>query len=284
MEIQLSPRKNKEHKRVIAVILCAGKGTRIKDIFPSTPKSLIKIEAFNNDPILGNLISNLIDLKVNLIDIVIGYLGFQIKEYINFLKATGEKKYTIISIINAEKEYQKGPLYSFLSINKNFEKYLKDDIFLVLPGDTIFSKSLLKNVLRIITNQHVIFRETPAIFYQIIKTDDLLQLSKVSYSILESLPEREGFYHIKSIERENLNKSKGSVKKVVPIICFPYILIRDMLNITLKMDFNSIRELINFLIKEKGQRFEFYELSSKYKFYDIDSERDLTIFNKKSGQ
>lgn len=283
MEIQLSPRKNKDPERIIAVILCAGKGTRIKDTFPSTPKSLIKIKAFNNEPILGNLLSSLLDLKINLIDIVIGYLGFQIEEYINFLKETGEKKYRIISIIDSEKEYQKGPLYSFLSIYKNFNRYSINDVFLVLPGDTIFSKSLLKDVLWVISNQHDRFQEVPAIFYQNIKKDDLIQLNQVSYSILESLPEKEGLYFIKSIEREKVNQSIDYIKKVVPIVCFPYQIIKNFLNKAFKMNFTSIRELINFLIKEKGQKFEFYELCSKYKFFDIDSERDFTNF-KKSGQ
>ena len=167
MEIQLSPRKNKDPERIIAVILCAGKGTRIKNTFPSTPKSLIKIKSFNNEPILGNLISSLLDLKANLIDIVIGYLGFQIENYINSLKETEEKKYGIISIINAEKEYQKGPLYSFLSIYKNFDKYSINDVFLVLPGDTIFSKSLLKDVIWLISNHHDKFQEVPAIFLRV---------------------------------------------------------------------------------------------------------------------
>jgi NDP-sugar pyrophosphorylase family protein len=283
MEIQLSPHKNKDPERIIAVILCAGKGTRIKDVFPSTPKSLIKIKVFNNEPILGNLISSLLDLKVNLIDIVIGYLGFQIEDYINFLKETGEKKYANISIIDAEKEYQNGPLYSFLSIRKNFDKYSINDVFFVLPGDTIFSKSLLKDVIWLISNHHSRFQEFPTIFYQNIKIDALIQLNQVSYSILKSLPEKEGFYYIKSIEREKINQTIDYIKKVVPIVCFPYKLIKNFLDKTFKMNFTSIREFINFLIKEKGQKFEFYELSSKYKFFDIDSERDFTDF-KKSGQ
>ena len=283
MEIQLSPRKNKDPERIIAVILCAGKGTRIKDTFPSTPKSLIKIKAFNNEPILGNLISTLLDLNVNLIDIVIGYLGFQIENYINFLKETGEKKYAIISIINAEKEYQKGSLYSFLSIHKNFDKYSINDIFLVLPGDTIFNKSLLKDVIWLISNHYGRFQEVPAIFYQNIKIDDLLQHNQVSYSILESLSEKEGFYYIKSIEKEKINQTIDYIKKVVPIVCFPYKLIKNFLNKASKMNFTLIREFINFLIKEKNQKFEFYELNSKYKFFDIDSERDFMAF-KKCGQ
>ncbi len=284
MEIQLSPPKNRDFERIIAVILCAGKGTRIRDAFPSIPKPLIMIEAFNNVPILGNLISNLLNLKVDLIDIVIGHLGSQIADYIHYLKVTEEEKYAIMNIIDAREEYQKGPLYSFLSIFKNFDKYLGNDVFLVLPGDTIFSKSLLKDVFHLISNHNDIFREVPAIFYQSIKKDELIQLNQVSYSILESIPEKKGFYYIKSVESESINKNLNSFKKVVPIVCFPYHLIGNILNKAFKINFPSIRKLINFLIKEEGQKVEYYELNSKYKFYDIDSERELMDFKKKSGQ
>lgn len=283
MEIQLSPPKNKYPERIIAIILCAGKGTRIKDTFPSTPKSLIKIPALKNISILDYLIFNLLDLDTDIIEIIVGHLGFLIKEHIDRVKKKGKKAYHNIYVRDSGLEYQKGSFFSFFSFVKDLPNYSDRDLFLIFPGDTIFSKGLLGNIFHLISKDSILFEQFPSIFYKDAKSKDLMATYLPSVSTLNTFSKKKEKY-LKEIVHIDLKGSERRIKQVIPIVTFPYDVIRDIFKNADKMNVTSIRDLINFLIKSKGQNFKVYKLKSQFQFYDIDSNYDLLNFEKKGGQ
>ena len=61
-----------------AVILCGGKGERLRPLTQSTPKPMIKID---NRPFLEFLIKKISSQGINRFVILSGYLGDQIKDY-----------------------------------------------------------------------------------------------------------------------------------------------------------------------------------------------------------
>ena len=278
MEIQLSPPKNKYPGRIIAIILCAGKGTRIKDVFPSIPKCLIKIQQLDNITILNYLISALLDIKIDLIEIIIGHLGSQIEEYIRLTKVKNKKRYRKVGIINSGEEYQKGSFFSFLSLSKNLSKYYSRDLFLVFPGDTIFPKEILENVLYLIYENGDSFRNFPSIFFQEKKKE---ANSKGLISIVETYSKDKKFFLKKIVQIDCNIQNLGQTKQVVPILSFPYKFIINIIDKAEKMKVNTIKDMLNLLVESKGQEIIVNKLSSESQFYDIDSESDLISFEKK---
>lgn len=284
MEIQLSLPKNKYPERIIAIILCAGKGSRIQDTFPSTPKSLIKIPALQNESILDYLISSLLDLDTDIIEIIVGHLGYLIKEHVDRVKKEGKKVYNNVNVRDSGQEYQKGSFFSFLSFAKDLPKYSDRDLFLIFPGDTIFSKELVGYIFHLISKDSTLFEQFPSIFYKNTKTKDLMGAYFPSVSTLNTFSKKEEIY-LKEIVRTDLKgKSESRIKQVIPIVTFPYYVIRNIFKNVDRMNVNSIKDLIHFLIKSKGQDFKVYKLNSKFQFYDIDSKYDLLNFEKKGGQ
>ncbi|MEJ2293463.1 MAG: sugar phosphate nucleotidyltransferase [Candidatus Lokiarchaeota archaeon] len=280
----MSPLKKKYPERVIAIILCAGKGTRIKDTFPSTPKSLIKIPTLQDISILDHLISNLLDLDINKIEIIVGHLGFLIKEHIDNLKKGDKKVYHKVYVIDSRQEYQKGSFFSFLSFAKDLPKYSNRDLFLIFPGDTIFSKELLGYIFHRISKESTLFEKYPSIFYKDIKRKNLRAAYLPSVSTLKLYSKNEENYLKEIVHIDVKGKNGSRIKQIIPIVTFPYDVIRDIFKNIDEMNVNSIKDLINFLIKSKRQNFKVYKLSSKFQFYDIDSKYDLLNFERKSGQ
>jgi NDP-sugar pyrophosphorylase family protein len=284
METQLSQLKNKSYPHLIAVILCAGKGRRIKKIFPSTPKALIKIESLNNITILDHLLDILLDLEIDNIEVIIGHLSNQIEEHFLNMQASHPLIKEKINLINSGKAYRKGSLHSFLSITKNIEKYTSKDLFILFPGDTIFSYSLIENIIYVISNNIDLFLKYPGVFYQVINKDEINQTHKEFISILETFSENNSTFleRISQIKVKELKFPK--IKKVVPIITFPYNTLICIIQDRKKKASNTIRALINSLIKQESQKIIAFKLNSDFKFYDIDTKQDLLALKKKVGQ
>ncbi len=284
MEIQLLQHGNKHINRIIAILLCAGEGTRIKDIFPSTPKTLIKIKALNDISILDYLLSNLLNLKIDLIEIITGYLGSQIETHFTILKKSDKLVKEKVNITNSGTDYKKGSFFSFLSISKKIDNYNSNDIFLIFPGDTIFTPILLKNVLQVISSDYELFHKYPVVFYQQKKGYELKQSHKNLISILETYIEKENTFLKELVHFDVNSKDITQVKKVVPIVSFPYNVINQIIKDSKKMDISSIRELINFLNTSEHYKFLAYKLNPNYEYYDIDTNMDLIKLKKKGGQ
>lgn len=159
------------------IILAAGKGTRLGSKFDGKNKLLLP---FNEDyTLLDLLLYSLISFDVKSIIIIGGYRFGILKNYIRDLKQNfkGKKIFADISdkfaqcdinVIRARDDYEKGPLYTLLTINKfifekKFNSIIRDEklssnhftsnhlrqskYFTIIPSDTVFSKELLQNIL-----------------------------------------------------------------------------------------------------------------------------------------
>jgi len=153
-------------ENLTCVILCAGEGKRAKGIADDLPKPLIKIESLNNKTILTILISHLYRIGIKPIVIVTGYLSKQIEKTIISYQAKNLYKRELITINNAGNRYKLGPLHSFLSITRNKLIFKTNELFLVIPGDTIFDYKLIEAILNLLRENYTEANQKSIIFYR----------------------------------------------------------------------------------------------------------------------
>src|SRR3989344_511325 len=115
-----------------AVILAAGKGTRMGDLTKNTPKPLLKI---GNKTILEQTLESLPE-EIEEVILVIGYLGEQIKNLIG--GSFAGKKVTYV-----EQKELKGTADAIFEC-----KDLLRGRFLVLMGDDLYNKRDLENLIK----------------------------------------------------------------------------------------------------------------------------------------
>ena len=113
-----------------AVIMAAGKGTRMLPLTETIPKVLIEI---NNKPFLHYVIENLKAAGFTEFGIIAGYLKEKIEDYI--------KQNNINATIIEQKE-QLGTGHAVLQA----KDFCKDENFIVLGGDNLFSVEDLKAI------------------------------------------------------------------------------------------------------------------------------------------
>jgi len=119
-----------------AVILASGKGTRLKELTKDLPKSMIEIK---NKPILEHIINNLRENGVKNIILVVGYKAEKIVDYFSDGKKFGVK----ISYVKQER------LDAGTADAVNYAKKLvKGNKFLMIYGDVIFEKDLIKEIVK----------------------------------------------------------------------------------------------------------------------------------------
>ncbi|MFX0018003.1 MAG: NTP transferase domain-containing protein [Promethearchaeota archaeon] len=292
MEIQLSLQKKNKEKNLIAIILCAGKGTRYGKFTRKIPKPLIKIKALNNITILHHLIRDLDNLKVFKIAVVTGYLSERIQASLEILIKEHWNLKNKLIIVNSGEDYKRGPIFSLLSILKNKNIYKKDNVFIVFPGDTIFNIELLKEIFSFIYENYVLIQKSPYIFYQEIQAKNLYKPDKerVNFiSILES-DETKPKIKIEEIKKIDINSLPKEIwlKKIIPILVLNYSVLEILNKLSKNNPVEEIRELLNIYLKQ-NQKLIPFKIESKKQFYDIDTFEDLNYFNqlereKKGGQ
>lgn len=275
------PLENKANKKITVVILCAGEGVRLEDFVKEIPKPLIKIKSIGNIPILQYTLQNLKKFAIDHIIIVKGHLGKKIDEFIDSFIQSNHDLEGKMSLIDASSRYKLGPLYSFLSITSD-KNLLKKNIYLVIPGDTIFQFSLLDDIMNLISKNLTIAQKFPIVFYRKINIDFLKnnhqEASKKTLktiSIVE-IVERHTKKLLKKIYQQDIIKFSDieNINQIVPIFMFPYKFITKIIKIEKKASVKTIREIINFAI-EQGSKIYVEEVESKYGFYDIDYKSDL---------
>jgi glucose-1-phosphate thymidylyltransferase len=111
-----------------AIIPVAGIGTRLKPHTHSTPKALLNV---GGKPIIAHILDKLLEEGITKATFVIGYLGDQIKDYI-------EKKYPSVNSSFIEQEKMEGLGHAIYTAIPTFDD---DEIFIIL-GDTIFDVNL----------------------------------------------------------------------------------------------------------------------------------------------
>ena len=294
MEIQLSPLNPKFMENLTSVILCAGEGKRAKGIADDIPKSLIKVKSLKNQSILTILISHLFRFGIKPIVIVTGYLGKQIENEIISSQAENPDKSETLIINNAGNRYKLGPLHSFLSITSNKRVFKTNELFLVIPGDTIFEYKLLEEILNLVKENYTKFNQNSIIFY---RRTNKLALSKepanfklMRNTLLSCIRTREmgSKQYVKEIYQRNINtlSDEEEFNQIIPVFIISYEDVKNFENLANKIKLNKIVDAINSSIKNK-LKFLACQVNSDKSFYDIDTALDLTFMNKhykKSGQ
>ena len=272
--------KNEFIEKLSFIILCAGEGTRLKEITRTIPKPLIKIKGLNNVSILNHTINNLLNLKIHKIVIVIGYLGDIIREFISNLIERNQFLYNKVIIIDTKNQYKLGSLYSFLAITNNKSIFTSDNYYLLIPGDTIFDFSLLKEILSIISNNIKIVQNHPIIFYKTIELKEIYdELKIISNAEVEKFDSENILKRISQVRIKNI-PYKGVLNQIVPVSVLNYDFINEILNLKEEIPYNTVWESLNYLINN-GKKIYAFEIESKHQFYDIDNKNDLKSLKKK---
>jgi dTDP-glucose pyrophosphorylase len=115
-----------------AVIMAAGKGTRMLPLTKNIPKVLIEI---NGKPFLYYLLKNLQEAGYNDVGIVVGYKKEQFPDFL--------KKYGFKATLIEQKE-QKGTGHAVVQARD----FTKDEDFIVLGGDNLWSPNDLEAMLK----------------------------------------------------------------------------------------------------------------------------------------
>jgi NDP-sugar pyrophosphorylase family protein len=266
---------------LLAVILCAGEGTRLKEITVDIPKPLIKIKSLYNKTILQYTIESLIKLGVHHIAVIKGYLGYKIDEFITYLTNENPKLKEKVSLINAGDDYKRGPLYSFLSITKNKLIFSNDYIYFIMPGDTIFEFNLLHKVFNWLQKNYNLIVNYPVVFYKRSNVKSL-QINEISTSIsnanIKKVAAKEYLNQIISLNPREIESLKY-INQIIPISTFPYDLIIEITKLEKHLSLRSVREMINYMTKE-GRNILAAEIKTKSNFYDIDYKNDLNYLER----
>jgi len=152
-----------ESKKIVGVILAAGKGSRIKPLNLKCPKPLLPI---CNKPIMEYQIEEMKSLGINEVFIVIGYLGEKIKKYFGAGKKLGVK------ITYVRQKERLGIAHAVGQL----EPYIKDP-FLLFLGDIFY---VAKDLRRMIT----LFNKNKAGAVLAVKKEENPELIKRNFSLV----------------------------------------------------------------------------------------------------
>lgn len=143
-----------------AVILCAGKGTRLKPLTEHTPKGLVLVK---NKPLLEYTLDVLEGEVDEVIFVVVGHLGEKIQEHF------GSKR-NGISFKYAWQKELKGSGQALLCA-----KPFLNGNFIVLNGDDIYDK---KDIKRVLSHKHAVlakYVEDPSAFGVFLDTNGYVE-------------------------------------------------------------------------------------------------------------
>ncbi|UCC18205.1 MAG: hypothetical protein JSV62_08795 [Promethearchaeota archaeon] len=275
--------KNDIKEKLSIIILCAGEGIRLRKIVRNIPKPLIKIEGLNNISILQHTINNLLNFELNNITVIIGHLGYVIREFLTVLKEKFPDLNNKLVIIDSGTQYKLGPLHSFLAITKDKKIYTLNNCYLILPGDTIFDYSLLKEVFSIFSVNFTLINKYPFIFYRSIGIKPLKKMYNEKRQI--SNAEFEVFDSKITLKRIIKNKIKDLasnevVNQIIPIIALNYDNIKEILNLEQCISLKTLWQALNHLILNE-KKILCFKVPNEHNFYDIDTKDDLMKQKKK---
>ena len=110
-----------------AVVLAAGKGTRLQPLTDDKPKALVEVQG---KPIIEDVFDNLIELGIDEFVVVVGHMKEKIIERY-------DDEYDGVPITYAHQREQKGLAHALLQAEPHV-----DDDFVVMLGDNIFRANL----------------------------------------------------------------------------------------------------------------------------------------------
>ncbi|MXV61856.1 NTP transferase domain-containing protein [Natronorubrum sp. JWXQ-INN-674] len=110
-----------------AVVLAAGKGTRLRPLTDDKPKGMVEVDG---KPILTHCFDQLVDLGADEFVVVVGYLKEKIIDHYG-------DEYKGVPITYTHQREQKGLAHALLSVREHI-----DDDFMMILGDNIFNANL----------------------------------------------------------------------------------------------------------------------------------------------
>ena len=110
-----------------AVVLAAGKGTRLRPLTDDKPKAMVEVAG---KPLLTHCLEQLIDIGADNLVVVVGYLKEQIIDYYG-------DEFQSVPITYAHQREQDGLAHALLTA----EEHINDDFMLML-GDNVFQANL----------------------------------------------------------------------------------------------------------------------------------------------
>ncbi|MFO7888806.1 MAG: phosphocholine cytidylyltransferase family protein [bacterium] len=115
-----------------AILLLAGRGSRLEELTENKPKCLVEV---NNIPILHRMLDELAHLNIKKIILVVGYLHKQISDYVGNRWNDMKVEY----VINKDWDKTNNVVSLYMGL-ENIETN-----FLLLEGDIVVSEKALKN-------------------------------------------------------------------------------------------------------------------------------------------
>ena len=290
----MSPLNTNFMENLTIVILCAGEGKRAKGIADDIPKPLIKVESLKNQSILTILISQLYRFGIKPIVIVTGYLGKQIEEEIISPQTKNLYKSETIIINSAGNRYKLGPLHSFLSITSNKRVFKTNELFLVIPGDTIFDYKLIEEILNLVKENYTKVNQNSIIFYRrtskLALNKEIEKFGPIHNKMLSCVRTKEkgSKQYVTEIYQRNINSysDEEEFNQIIPMFIITYDYVKNFESLASKIKLNKMVDAVNSSIKNEME-FLACGVKSNLNFYDIDTALDLTIVNKyykRSGQ
>jgi NDP-sugar pyrophosphorylase family protein len=270
--------KNNILDNLFIIILCAGKGTRFGNVTKTIPKPLIKVKNLENKPILFYILKSLAKTQVKNLVVITGYLGHKIEALISSLSKLSMLEHLNIQVINSDEQYKLGPLYSFLSIQKNNEIYKENKIYLVIPGDTMFQTSYFQRLIDFIKKKYKIINKYPVVFYRKISLKSLekelgFDAQKLISTI--SLKSSQNQFLEEIIMKKFIEYDEGTkINQIYPSFLLPHQFVKKITEIKQNFDGNSIKQVINYLSR-LGFMVYAKSFHLKYHFYDIDDVKTL---------
>lgn len=110
-----------------AVVLAAGEGTRLRPLTEDKPKGMVEV---NGQPILSHCFDELVELDVDELIVVVGYLKERIIDHYG-------DEYRGVPITYSHQREQKGLAHALLKVEEHI-----DDDFMLMLGDNIFDANL----------------------------------------------------------------------------------------------------------------------------------------------
>lgn len=191
--------------KIIAIILAAGTGTRLRPLTENIPKALLKI---NNVTILERLVKIFVDNNIEKFVFVVGHNQEKVKE---FSKKLSEKYEVKIKNIQNEKYDTTNTSCSTYLVSKNIE-----DDFILVNGDNILDPRIIRDIVDTKYSSMVIdnYKKLNDESFKIKIMDNLIKDIGKELDVVESSGE---FIGVSKIVKKDLNEFNrillGLIKK-----------------------------------------------------------------------
>jgi len=288
---QLSPPENDLFSKFILVILSAGEGKRFGSLSDTLPKSLIELKHWNDIPILQYTLERFHEFGIQQYYIIMGHLKEKIVQFVEDLFAKNPFFKGKITLLDSGMEYKKGPLYSFYSIFNHLTKFKEENYFMIIPGDTFFEQSLLKELKKTILMNEPLLTSFPLLFYHYCSLmneesenfHDSETLSK-KISIVGSKKQESGEYlekiELRSVQNLRKERDAKMIKQIIPACVFNFKFMQEIITSRQEIQGTTLRDLLNFFASKKGEKILVREIKYSLPIFDIDRLSDLQEFER----